>query len=133
MQVCSNAPFISRRHVWHMNSQCSMCHRKFVKHNKFPSTINSDVNRTHQTQSMATEFLAKPQMNFRQRINNPNASASNINIEGNLLPTQVSDEPGMKFVHWTMPLNIRLHHMKTASTTLMQFSTQISKKMSNIR
>ena len=44
---------------------------------------------------MATELLTTPQRNARRRIDNPNASASNINIEGNLSPVQVSEVLGL--------------------------------------
>ena len=80
-------------HEQHFYSQKSIFYRKFAKDTIFPAQITFEFNTTPPNWPMITElFLTKPR-NSRVKINNENASASNVNIRQNSLTTQVEEVP----------------------------------------
>ena len=95
MYVHSNAPRIAPKHAWRAHSQCIIFYRQFENTHQFPSAMPSDVSNTPPNWSIVRELFTAPQRNVRPRIDNPNASASKINIEGNALPTQVTEGHGL--------------------------------------
>ena len=90
-----NVPCSTPKHARHMHSQCSLFYSKFSKHTKFASPITSDIKNTPPIRSIGMELFPAPQRNISPIIDNPNASSSNINMEGNLLPNQVTEGPGL--------------------------------------